>query len=244
MRNAMDFGVNLHSHTTQIVSNLPIFSDNFGDGPANRSSHLISDMKFTTNGNELWLSCRDFYLIVIDANDWHVIKSVAPEGFAISQFQMLAMDRISSILKRKTMTNVSIGQTDSTHRLVFLTESPRDDTIVVESLTPWKCSSIKRFTCALDGKILAVLQTDGTIHLHSMEHLIRQAFQMKFAPPITPIDQICSQNTEHLRVLDKNVSYNFNDSMLFLLILNFRFFFRMCSVEPCLVASTLVIHSA
>lgn len=183
-----------------------LISDDPGDGPAKYSSHLISDMKFTTNGNELWLSCKDSYLIVIDANDWHIIKSVAPEALPITQLQMIATHQIPSMRRKKTMANVSIGQTDSTDRLVFLSESPEDGTITIESLTPWKCSSIKRFTCAPDGQTLAVLQTDGTIHLYAMEYLIRQAFQMKFAPQSTSFDQTCSKISENLKALDKNVS--------------------------------------
>lgn len=163
-------------------------------------------MKFTTNGNELWVSCNDSYLIVIDSSDWHIIKSVAPEEFPIIQLQMLATDQIPPTLRKKMMPMISIGQTNSTDRLVFLTESPKDGTMTVESLTPWQCSSIKRFTCAPDGKTLAVLQTGGTINLYSMEHLIRQAFQMEFAPQSTPFDQTCSKITENLNAFDRNVS--------------------------------------
>lgn len=164
-------------------------------------------MKFTTNGSELWVSCKDSYLIVIDANDWHIIKSVAPEEFPITQLQMLAAtNQIPSVLRGKAMKNVSIGQINSTDRLAFLTESPIDGSITVESLTPWQCSSIKRFTCAPNGQTLAVLQADGTIRLYSTEYLLRQAFQAKFAPQSTPFDHTCSTITENLKAIDRNVS--------------------------------------
>lgn len=163
-------------------------------------------MKFNSSGNELWLSCSDSYLIVIDTNDWHITKNVAPEEFAITQLQMLATDQIQSILHKKVVTNFGIGQTNSTDRLVFLTESSNDSTIDIESFTPWKCTSIKRFACSSDGKILAVLQNDGTINFYSMEYLIRQAFQMKFAPQPTSVDRTCSMISENLKAFDKNVS--------------------------------------
>lgn len=164
-------------------------------------------MKFNSNGSELWLSCTDAYLIVIDTNDWHIIKNVAPEEFSITQLQMLATDQIQSILHKK-LTNFSIGQTNSADQLAFLTESSKDCTITVESFTPWQCSSIKRFSCSSDSKTLAVLQNDGTINLYSMEYLIRQAFQTApFAPPSTQFDQTCSKISENLKAFDKNVSF-------------------------------------
>lgn len=163
-------------------------------------------MKFSSNGTELWLSCKDSYLIVIDTNDWHVTKNVAPEEFPITQLQMLSTDQIQSIL-HKTVTNFSIGQTNATDKLTFLTESPKDGTIAVDSFTPWECSSIKRFTCSPDSKILAVIQNDGTLKLYSMEFLIRQVFQTKFAPQSTGFDQTCSKITENLNTFDKNVIY-------------------------------------
>lgn len=161
-------------------------------------------MKFSGNGSELWLSCKDSYLIVIDTNDWHILKSVAPEEFPIAQLQMLATDQIQSILHKK-VTNFSIGQTDSADKLAFLTESLNDSTITVESFTPWKCSSIKRFACSPNSETLVVLQNDGTISLYSMEYLIRQTYQMKFAPQPTQFDQACSHITENLTAFDQNV---------------------------------------
>lgn len=176
-------------------------SDDFNE----YSTNLITDMKFSSNGNELWVSCKDSYLIVINADDWHVTQSVAPEEFPITKLQMLSVDQIQSIL-HKTVTNFSIGQTNATDKLLFLTESPKDGTIAIESFTPWECSSIKRFTCSPDSKMLAVIQNDGALKLFSMEFLIRQAFQTKFAPQPTRFDQTCSKITENLKAFDKNVS--------------------------------------
>lgn len=206
-------------------------------------------MKFSNNGSELWLSCKDSYLIVINANDWHVIKNVAPEEFPITKLQMLSTDLVQSII-HKTVTNFSIGQTNTTDKLAFLTESPKDSTITVESFTPRTCSSIKRFTCSPDSKILALIQNDGTLKLYSMEFLMRQVFQTKFAPQSTDFDQTCSNITENLKAFDKNVSdhaickcYHCNFRTFLLVMFCFVVFFFMRIGESCLVASTFVSHT-
>lgn len=175
-------------------------------GKPHSSINSISDIEFTSNGSELWVSCNDSYLIVIDTNDWHIIKNVSPGGFAITQLRMLSTDRIQSVLQ-KTVTNFSIGEINiPDDKLVFVTESANDGTITVHPFKLWQCSSIKRFICSPDNKLLAVIQCDGTLKLYSMEFLMRQVFQMKFVPQPTEVDQTCSKITENLKAFDKNVS--------------------------------------
>lgn len=195
----------------QLAPNLVAIQFNFfsisddSDKPQpNFSTNLISDIEFNENGTELWISCKDSCLIVIDTNDWYVMKNVSPEDFPITQLQMLPAIQIQSI-RHKSVTNFSIGHINAVDKLAFLTEYANDGTIDVQPFTPWKCASIKRFTCSPDCKILAVIQTDGTLKLYSIEYLMRQVFQMKFTPQPTQLDQICSKITENLKEFDKNV---------------------------------------
>lgn len=162
-------------------------------------------MNFNENGTELWISCKDSSLILIGTNDWYVTRCVSPEEYPITQFKMLSTTEIPSTY-RKSLANLSIGQTDTTDKLSFLAECTRTGTINVQLFTPWKCSTIKRFTCSPDSKLLAVIQTDGTLKLYSMEFLVRQAFQMIFKPEPSEIDQTCSMITDNLNEFDANVS--------------------------------------
>lgn len=182
-------------------------------------------MKFTRSGNELWLTCKDSYIIVIDANDWHVTKNVAPEAFPITQLQMLSTDQIQTIL-HKTVTNFSIGQTNATDRLAFLTECATDGTITVQPFTPLKCSSIKRLTPSPDSRFIAVIQYDGTLKLLSMDFLMRHAYQQTFIPQSTAFDQTCTQITENLKAFDKNVSDIFDQNKI---IIKKHFFLFFCA---------------
>lgn len=150
------------------------------------------------------MSCKDSYLIVIETNDWHVKKNVSPHEFPVTELHMLSTNQIQTILHR-SMTNFAIGHINTTDKLAFLTEYATDGTIDVQTFTPWKCPSIKRFTCSPDGKLLALIQSDGEVKLYSIEFLLRQAIQMKFTPQATQLDETCSKITANSKEFDKNV---------------------------------------
>lgn len=191
-----------NSFPPKFINLLPSFTDDFMYN-ANILDDIISDMEFNSDGTELWLSCKDSHITVIETNQWHVVKNVSPDSFYIKTLIRLSASMAQDIFRR-TLKNLYIGAAN-TDKLVFLTEDDVRGTIDLKPFIPWKCSSVKRLSCSPDNKILTVILRDGTLKLYSMEFLLRQVFQ-RLTPQRTPLEQTCSEMTQNLNGFDKQVS--------------------------------------
>lgn len=162
----------------------------------------ILDMEFNADGMELWLSCKDSHITVIDTKSWHVTKNVSPERYYIKSFLLLS-PKFTQAVFRKRMTNVWIGLA-STRELVFLLESPTESLIKINKFQPHKCRAIKRLTQSPDDKLLALILADGSLKIYSIEFLLHQIFHTFPAKNIAH-GQTCLEQSHGFDTTNKKV---------------------------------------
>lgn len=181
----------------------PFFVDKIID---TNSDINFLDMKFHQNGKELWLMSKNCYITVIGcgAKQWHVLKAVSPERYYVKMSSFLSTDFAEEAIRMK-FNSLWIG-VSSTGKLVFLSENNTDGVIDLKSFLPWQCSAVKRFSISPDNKLLALISSDGTLKLYSIEFLLRQIFQT-IQPKLTAIDHEKIQLNRNLNTLDSKVIF-------------------------------------
>ncbi|XP_055316276.1 TBC1 domain family member 31 [Sitodiplosis mosellana] len=168
---------------------------------------IFLDMKFHENGNELWLMSKNSYIIVIDAQQWHVIKAVSPEKYHVKMSSFVSCALAQEVIHKSLSSSfhsLCIGLT-STKKLVFLSESNTNDSIDFKPFLPWKCAAVKRFSLSPNSKLLALISVDGSFKLYSIEFMLLQIFQT-VQPKITAINHENMQLNQSLNALDKKVA--------------------------------------
>lgn len=162
----------------------------------------ILDIGFNGNGTELWITCKNLHITVIDTSNWHVTKNVSPDGFHIKSISRLSTGLTKDIV-RQPLNSLWIGLSNE-RKFVFLFEKPTESTINVKTFEPWECSGVKHFTQSPDDKMLALIAADGSLKIYSVEFLLRQAFQT-LRPSRTAIDQQNLELNHGMKAFDKKV---------------------------------------
>lgn len=134
------------------------------------------DMQFHQNGGELWLMSKNSYITVIDAQQWFVKKSVSSDERYHIKMSPFVSTTLAQEIIRESFNSLWIGMTN-TKKLVFMSGSNGDNVIDMKPFLPWKCTAVKRFALSPDNKLLALISTDGTLKLYSIEFMLRQIFQ-------------------------------------------------------------------
>lgn len=168
--------------------------------------NVILDMDFMRNGTELWITCNDSYIIVIDARQWHVVKSVSPEKINIKSICSLpTTNLINKLIQKPQLNSLCVGLPTHSNGLVFLSEKTTQSTIDLNVLTPWKCCSIvKRLSVSSDTNWIALILLDGSLKLYSVEMLVQQTFQ-SLPPQPTSMDRDCVRLNKNFNTFDKKV---------------------------------------
>lgn len=165
----------------------------------------ILDVGFNGNGTELWITCKDLHITVMDTSNWYVTKNVSPGGFHIKSISRLSTSLMQDIV-RQPLCSLWIGLSNE-RKLVFLFEKPTESTINVKTFEPWECSGVKHFTQSPDDEMLALIAADGSLKIYSVEFLLRQAF-LTLQPQRTTIDQQNLELNHGMKAFDKKV-HNF-----------------------------------
>lgn len=158
------------------------------------------------NGTELWITCNDSYIIVIDTRQWSVVKSVSPEKINIKTFFALPATHLTNKSTQKyPLSSLCVGLPTNSDGLVFLSGKTTESTINLNKATPWKCNSfIKRLSISPNANWIALIGMDGSLKLYSLEMLLQQAFQ-KLPPQPTSLDRDCVRLNKNLDAFDKKV---------------------------------------
>lgn len=169
----------------------------------NSTDILISDLEFNIDGTEVWISCKDSHVTVIETNQWHVIKNVFAEQFYIKTLNLLSTE-FNRKISHVELRSLFIGITND-HMLAFLSEEFSKNTFDIIPFMPHGCSAVKRLTNSPDFKMIAVLLENGIFQIYTTESLVNQVYQT-ILPECTPLEQSCLDVEGKLKGFHQRVS--------------------------------------
>lgn len=170
-------------------------------------SMYISDMNFNQNGMELWFTCRNSNIIVMNTEHWAIKKSFSSEKWYVKSFTFLSQNFVQETIG-KGLDGLCIGVSNN-NTLVFLSDHSTDG-FNAKLYLPQNSLSIKRIALSFDNELVTLILADGSFKLYSVRYLLQQVFQAPQSKCLSTnhlcvMDNLCMQLNEQLNAFDGKV---------------------------------------